>query len=40
MNDILYLINNQPSLEKINANIIRNEGYFKSVEKDKTFNKI
>ena len=38
MNDIINLINEQPSLEKINANIIRNEGYLKSVEKDKTIN--
>lgn len=38
MNDILNLVNKQPSLEKINANIIRNEGYIKSIEKDKTIN--
>jgi len=34
MNDILHLIKKQPSLEKINSNIIRNEGYLNSLKKD------
>lgn len=34
-NDILELINKRPELLKINSNIIRNEGYLKSLKNDK-----
>lgn len=40
MNDILQLLKEQPSLEKINSNIIRNEGYLQSLKKDKLLNKL
>jgi spore coat polysaccharide biosynthesis protein SpsF (cytidylyltransferase family) len=38
MDDILQLLEKKPELEIINANIIRNEGYLKSVMNDKEFN--
>jgi len=37
MNDILKLLIEQPHLEKINSNIIRNEGFLKSLSNDKLF---
>jgi len=36
MNDILKLLSNNSSKEMINSNIIRNEGYIKSLNEDKT----
>ena len=36
MNDILELLKRKPSLELINSNIIRNEGYIKSLKEDKS----
>jgi len=38
MNDILRLVENLPSMEIINSNITRNEGYLKSVKNDKSNN--
>ena len=38
INDILHLLKRQPSLESINSNIIRNEGYLKSIVNDRTIN--
>jgi len=35
MNEILQLLETQPSLEKINSNNIRNEGYLKALKNDK-----
>lgn len=37
MNDILELLERKPSLELINSNILRNEGYIKSLKEDKSF---
>lgn len=39
MNDILHLLETKPFLEMINSNIIRNEGYLKSLKEDKSANK-
>lgn len=36
MEDLLSLLKEQPLLEKINSNIIRNEGYLESLKKDRT----
>ena len=38
MREILNLLDEQPSLEIINSNIIRNEGYLKSLKNDDTVN--
>lgn len=35
LEDVLDVLNRKPELLKINAGIIRNEGYFKSLQKDK-----
>ena len=35
MNDVLNFLQNNPGLEDINKNIIRNEGYLKSLKKDR-----
>lgn len=34
-NDILYFLNENPHIYEINSKIVRNEGYLKSLEKDK-----
>ncbi len=35
--DILKLLEKEPRLLRINSHIIRNEGYFKSLEEDKEY---
>jgi len=37
MSDVLELLRKDPSLEGINKNIVRNEGYLKSLKEDKPF---
>lgn len=39
MNDILNFLKKNPDLENLNNNIIRNEGYLKSIEKDRMIEK-
>src|SRR3989344_2648690 len=40
MNDILAILTSNPKLQNINANIIRNKGYLKSLDEDFKFKKV
>jgi hypothetical protein len=39
MNDIIQLLEKNPELRELNKGIQRNEGYFRSLEKDKIIKK-